>query len=367
MQMADISKLRTKIDEIDYEMIKLFKERMSVSNDIAEYKREHSLPVYDGKREQAVIKDRVSSVQKEYSIYVEQLMRCIVDLSKQLQNEISYKESAKYSVNGKVAFQGIHGAYSQEALNGFFGKGLNTVSVPEFEDVFISVSNGETEYGIVPVENSASGSVIQNYDLLSKYDIHVVGEYILPIRHALLGIPGSDINSIKEVYSHEQGFLQCSEFLSEHRDWISTPKSNTAISAKYVSDMKDSSKAAIASVYAGQIYGLIVLKENISNTLNNVTRFFIIGSKANDKSFNKASILFSLKHETGSLAKALTLIAVKGYNLTKIESRPILGQNWHYRFYVDLEGNLAGLNSVIDELNEYCTDIKLLGVYSKMQ
>lgn len=365
--MADISKLRAKIDEIDYEMIKLFKERMNVSNDIAEYKRENGLPVYDGKREQAVIKDRVSSVSAKYSIYVEQLMRCIVDLSKQLQNETANIENMAHDANGKIAFQGIPGAYSQEALKGFFGMKADTVPVPEFEDIFISVSTGETEYGIVPVENSASGSVIQNYDLLSKYDIHVVGEYFLPIRHALLGIAGSDISLIKEVYSHEQGLLQCSEFLTEHKEWIKTTKSNTAIAAKYVSDMNDEKKAAIASVYAGQIYGLKVLKENISNTLNNVTRFFIIGSKANDKACDKASILFSLKHETGSLAKALTLIAARGFNLTKIESRPILGQNWHYRFYVDLEGNLAKLNSAIDELRKYCTDIKILGTYSKMQ
>ncbi|MEZ4357107.1 MAG: bifunctional chorismate mutase/prephenate dehydratase [Eubacteriales bacterium] len=365
--MADISKLREKIDAIDCELIKLFKERMNVSNDIAEYKREHGLPVYDGKREQEVIKDRVLSAPKEYSVYVEQLMRLIVDLSKHLQNGSGDNEKIKFDVSGKVAFQGIRGAYSEEALIGFFEDNVKTKPVAEFEDVFISVLKGETQYGIIPVENSASGSVIQSYDLLNKYDVYVVGEYILPIRHALLGIPGADLSLIKEVFSHEQGLMQCSDFLSEHKEWIKTPKSNTAISAKYVADLKDKSKAAIASRYAGKIYGLSVLKDNISNTLNNVTRFFIIGAKANEKGFNKASILFSLKHETGSLAKALTLIAAKGYNLTKIESRPILGQNWHYRFYVDLEGNLAKLSTSIKEMEEYCTDIKVLGVYSKMR
>ena len=195
------------------------------------------------------------------------------------------------------------------------------------------------------MENSITGSVVQNYDLLDSYNCFVTGEAILPVNHVLLCVPGANLSDIKKVYSHEQGLLQCAEFLDAHRDWEKVPNLNTAVAAKYVAETKDKSLAAIASRYAGERYGLAILAENISGRANNSTRFFAVSAAKGMGEGNKASLLFTLRHEKGSLARALVLLS--DLNLTRIESRPSPRENWEYRFYVDLEGDLGRLDAIL--------------------
>ncbi len=361
----DLSELREEIDRIDKELIRLFVQRMDVSLEVGEYKRANNLPVFDAGREQEVIAKRVLLAEKEeYRPYVEQLMRSLMEYSKEVQKDVPLPRTEK---NGKVVFQGIQGAYSEEAVKKFFGN-TDAEGKERFEDVFLAVFRGEADYGVVPVENSATGSVTGNYDLLGKYKLWVAGEVIVPIHHVLLGVPGANTRDVSEVYSHEQGFLQCSAFLEKHKDWMKIPYHNTAVSAKFVADSAQKAKAAIASAYAGEVYGLDILEERISDTASNYTRFFVISKeRAVDDGANKASLLFTLKHASGSLARALDVFAAKGYNLTKIESRPMPGRNWEYRFYADLEGDVARLAGEIGELSKYCLELRLIGLYRKAE
>lgn len=360
--MSELDTLRKEIDRIDEEMIRLFEERMAVCEKVGAYKRERGLPVFDGVREQQVVFDRVSKVKNpRYADYLERMIRTVMDLSKELQAK-EQRPIGKHS--GKVAFQGTAGAYSEEALHRYFGK-TDTLSVAQFEDVFRAVIMGEADYGVVPVENSAAGSVTQNYDLLGRYGVWVAGEIALPVCHALLGAKGATIETVREVYSHEQALRQCDMFLKQHSDWEIFSRSNTAESAKWVAAQNDPKKAAIASAFAGEMYGLTVLQDGITNTRNNETRFFIIARQQEGpiEGRCKASLTFTLAHKQGTLACVLEILSRMQYNLTKIESRPILGQRWQYRFYVDLEGDAAGLSALEQEMREITMDYRLMGAY----
>jgi len=261
-----------------------------------------------------------------------------------------------------IAYQGIEGSYGSEAARMFFGTDAALLPQETFEDVFAAVTKGNCESGILPVENSITGSVVQNYDLLDAYHCYVTGELILPVDHVLLGVPGADLGDIKKVYSHEQGLLQCAEYLDTHKDWERVPYLNTAVAARLVAEQNDKANAAIASRYAGEKYGLTVLAQGISGSPNNSTRFFAVSSKKGTGEGNKASLLFTVRHEKGSLARALVLLS--DLNLTRIESRPSPNENWEYRFYVDLEGDLAHLDAILAGLSAYCASVRLLGVYN---
>ena len=262
-----------------------------------------------------------------------------------------------------VAYPGIAGSYSNEAARQYFQNSADLIPKEDFEQIFLSVLSGECKYGIVPVENTITGSVIQNYDLLGTHHCYITGETILPIFHVLLGRQDAQLADIQQVYSHEQGFLQCAKFLAAHKEWLCIPYTNTAVAAKYVADGQDKTKAAIASEYAGKRYGLKILAEDLSEKSQNSTRFFIIGAKREwNNASGKASILFSLKHERGSLARALSHLS--GLNLTRIESRPSPKTNWEYLFYVDLEGDLSDLENTVEGLGAYCTNVRLLGIYA---
>ncbi len=260
-----------------------------------------------------------------------------------------------------IAYQGIEGSYGSEAARMFFGADATLLPQETFEDVFAAVTKGKCESGILPVENSITGSVVQNYDLLDSYNCHVTGELILPVNHVLLGMPGASLDNIKKVYSHEQGLLQCADYLDAHKGWERVPYLNTAVAAKYVAGAGDRSQAAIASRYAGEKYGLAVLAQGISERANNSTRFFTVSAHKGTGEGNKATLLFTLRHEKGSLARALVLLS--DLNLTRIESRPSPETNWEYRFYVDLEGDLAHLTAILAGLSAYCSSVRLLGVY----
>ena len=266
-----------------------------------------------------------------------------------------------------IGYQGVPGAFSEEALLDYF-KDYNyqTIYSSEFEDVLKNLQDGKVDYGILPIENSSAGSIVDVYDLIRKYNCYIVGEKTLAIKHNLLGLPGAKLEDITQVYSHPQGFSQSSTFLSGHRDWQQIPYYNTAISAQHVQASHDKHKAAIASMRAANLYGLEAIAENINYNVHNYTRFIIISKDMTfDQEADKVSVIFSVAHESGSLYHALAHFYYNGISLLKIESRPIHDRSWEYFFFVDLKGNLQDANLLIalGRILEQSTYFELLGNY----
>ena len=275
----------------------------------------------------------------------------------------------------KIAYQGIEGAYSEEAIKEFSQKNKiesEPVSSKNFRDLFDKIGK-ETHLGFVPIENSNAGSVVQCYDLFLEYDFEIIAEYLYRVNHNLLGLPNSEIRKIKSVYSHPQALAQCSKFIEDY-NIDAVEFSDTASASKFISECGDKTIASIASKSAAIHYGLTILEENIQNSDDNITRFFLVKKK--DVSFdfeeklqnrNKTSIIFETRDIPAALYKALGGFATNKVNLTKIESRPSRLQNFHYIFYIDLDGSINDENVklALEELNYFSKKVIILGSYQK--
>ncbi len=267
----------------------------------------------------------------------------------------------------RVAFQGERGAYSESAVYSFFGKSVQPQPCKTFREVFHNVEKGRSDYGVVPIENSIEGSVNQVYDLFMEYNLRVCGEVILKIEHCLIANPGTSLENIKVIYSHPQALAQCRIFLEKIGcEMISTY--DTAGSVKMIKEKKLLEAGAIASERAAQIYGMTIIARDISDNPNNYTRFFILHKEDSPPTGNdKTSIIFSTKHVPGALYQALEEFAVRGINLTKIESRPTKQKPWEYNFYLDFEGHRSERRcaEALKDLREKTTFLKILGSYPK--
>jgi len=266
-----------------------------------------------------------------------------------------------------VAFQGEPGAYSESAVYQFFGSKVQAKPCRDFRDVFENVKLKTVTAGVVPVENSLEGSINQNYDLFFGYDLKVCGEVIVKIEHCLIVNPGTRIDQIKSVYSHPQALAQCRSYLEKVR-WEIFPAYDTAGSVKIIKEQKLTNAAAIASERASEIYGMQILARNIADNKENYTRFFVLSqqdSAPTDK--DKTSIIFSAKHEPGSLYNALGEFAKRKINLTRIESRPTKKTAWEYNFYLDFEGHRTEQKcaEALKALEKYAIFVKILGSYPK--
>lgn len=272
--------------------------------------------------------------------------------------------------NIKIGYQGVKGSFSEEAMIEFFGENQEAVNYEKFEDVFIGLANKQIDYGILPFENSCTGAITAVYDLLSKYGFYIVGEECIKIKQNLVGIKGTKIEDIEEVYSHPQGFEQSKVFLKEHDNFKLVYYYNTAISAKHVSNLKDRSKAAIASSRAAKIYGLEVIEKEINDNESNNTKFVIISKSLElSKDCNKMTVTFSLDNKAGTLYNLLGHFAKNQINMVKVESRPSKSNLWEYVLYVDLEGNIKDENvkDAINTIEKECKYFKLLGCYKKKE
>lgn len=268
----------------------------------------------------------------------------------------------------KVAFQGEKGAYSEEAAFKFFNNNIETIPVKTFAEVLKLTEKGKVDFGILPIENSLEGTIGQNYDLLLKSKLKIFGETISKIHHCLIANKNTEFRSIKKVYSHPQALGQCREFLEKHKfEAIATY--DTAGGAKMLKEGKlEKDSAVIASQRAANVYDLKILKKGIETNSKNFTRFLIISKKEPKKAKkNKTSIAFSTKHIPGALFKALEPFAKRKINLTKIESRPIVGKPWEYNFYLDFEGHIKDkkIKEALKELKERSLFLKVLGSYPK--
>ena len=382
----NLSECRKEIDKIDKELVELFERRMNVAIKVAEYKIENNIPILNAAREAEVIEKNVNRLNnKEYSNLTEKFFTNLMELSRSLQSDIfntnednsmdlieeniSNNENKKNLDNIKIGYQGVKGSFSEEAMIKYFGESHTTTDYEEFEDVFLALKNNEIDYGILPIENSCTGAITTVYDLLVKYGLYIVGEECIKIDQNLIGIRGTKLEDIKEVYSHPQGFEQSREFLNNYNNLKLIPFHNTAISAKYISQLNDKSKAAIASLRAAEIYGLDVIKKEINDKDNNHTKFIIIGRKLESSSeCNKITVVFSLDDKSGTLYNLLRHFAENNINMIKIESRPSKNEPWQYLLYVDFEGNIESeavkrAIKLIEGKSEY---FKLLGSYKKV-
>ncbi len=373
----DLAKLRQEIDEIDRQIIDLFEKRIQVSENVARYKIETGKAVYDPVRENAKIeaaKDMASTAFNQKGL--EALFKQMMTISRIRQYELIAEkapEAFPFSCVPQldfegchIVFQGVAGAYGHQATLGYFGEEADIDHVVSFEEVMQAVSCGRADFGVLPVENSSTGIITDVYDLMSRYDICIVGEYEVRVDHALLGLKGAGINGIRTVYSHPQGLMQCSRFLRTHPDWEQISLLNTAVSARKVQEEGRPDQAAIASTLAADYYGLDVLKSGISDNDSNATRFIIIHNhKVYEESADRISITFELAHETGSLFHVLGFIIYNNLNMTKIESRPIQGEKWRYRFFIDIDGSLSDMavRSALREVEKETSAFHILGNY----
>lgn len=374
--MSNLDDYRAEIDDIDKQLTALFEKRMNVVLKVAEYKKEKNLPVLQSNREEQVLNKAVNNLQnKDYTKEIKDFFNGMMHISKgyehrkiaeaKSKDELSVKRK-KIKFNEKAGFSGVKGSFSEQALLKFFGEDVQYIAYEQFEDVFAAINFGEIKYGIVPIENSSSGAIAEVYDLLRKYGFYIVGEECIKVKQNLIGIKNTSLEDIKEVYSHPQGFLQCSEFLKPHKEWKKIPFNNTATSAKLVRDIGDKSKAAIASERAAKVFGLDIIKEAINNEKENHTRFIVISKEMQvNENADKVSVVFSLEHKVGTLYKLLRYFAENKINMIKIESRPMKDTSWRYFLYVDFLGKIDSEDAkrALSYIKSESAYFKILGAY----
>jgi len=267
----------------------------------------------------------------------------------------------------RVAFQGVPGAFSEDAVHKFFGDDVDMVPCPEFDQVFFMVARGNADYAVVPVENTLEGSVTQVNALLLENDLTVVGEEIVQVVHCLIGHPGAGMDDVARVYSHPQALAQCRSFLQKNPGWESIPAYDTAGSVKQVKERNHREEAAIASGRAAQVYGMEILREGIQDSHRNFTRFFVLEKRASFLSDgDRTSIIFATKDLPGALHHCLGAFVERGVNLTKLESRPRRDRFWEYVFFVDIEGNADDetISGALADLVRRAAFVKVLGSYT---
>lgn len=376
--VLDLNETRKKIDEIDSEIVRLFEARMTLSKEVAEYKISTGKKVLDKERENQKLNSFRQMVTDDYNQYpVRELFTQIMSMSRK------YQYSLIPSYSRDLAFERVHalpiadslqvmcfgdpGSYTEQAMEDCFETGIQCMHASTFREIMDAVQNGTADYGILPIENSSTGGILDTYDLLLEYKNYIVGEHIIKINHALVGLPGSQISNLKTIYSHKQGILQCQPFFEAHPEITPVEYLSTSAGAKKVLDDQDKTQGAIASHRAANYYGLSILKEPLNYEAQNSTRFIIItNKKIYLEGANKVSLCFELPHESGTLYNMLSHFIYNNLNMTKIESRPISGRPWEYRFFVDFEGNLEdpGVKNAINGIKEEAVGLRILGNFS---
>ena len=372
----DLDKIRQSIDELDNELLELFAKRMKLCCDVADYKAENGLPVFQGGREQAIL-ERISDMAPEGLESASTLLFSqIMDISKCLQRErLTEYRAVQYEPpkeNPVAACPGIAGSYSEEACIRAFGDNAKINYYDTFGQVFEAVNSGEADYGVVPIENSTAGGVDGTYDLLEQYDTYICGRLSIPVKHVLAAKKGA--SGIRKVTSHEQALHQCSGFIRE-QGLTAVTAPNTSIAAKTVSDGNQPDAACICSRHCAELYGLEILHENIADSNENFTRFIVISKTLQiPENADTISVCLSLPHHSGSLYRMLTRFSFSGLNLTKIESRPMPPrikrktgtEGFEFIFYLDFEGNVLypSVTKLLDNLEKDCRYYRFLGNYA---
>ena len=377
----DLGEIRERIDKLDRQLVELLEERLYIVQEVAQFKKNTGKKIFDEEREKEVIKKNLKRVKnKELNHYIELILKDIMNSSKEYQ-KFKIGISTKYVndlelENKKLGYTGIPGSYAYEVLMNLLknNKNSNFSSIEENKNIFHfnshkdlveAVHTNQIDLAILPIENSIVGEVRDSIDLINTKNIHIIGEVRHKISHNLLGVKGSKIKDIKNVYSHDQAFMQCSEFLSKY-EWHLNRMTNTAISGKYIASKNQKENACIANMKTKEMYDLELLKQNINNEEENYTRFFVISNESIviDES-DKISIVTSVKNESGALIELLQIFYKYGLNMVNLKSRPRVNKPWEYYFYIDFEGNMADENvkMALEEMREKSNYLQILGNY----
>lgn len=376
--MEDLQELRKQIDQIDQEMVRLFEARMDVCRQVAEYKIANGKKVLDRSRELEKLDTLGGMAHNDFNRHgIRELFQQIMAMSRKLQYQLLEKEGVSGSLpftridhidrkHCRVVYQGVEGAYQHQAALEYFGKDVNVFHMDTWKECMEAIKEGMADYAVLPIENSSAGEVNDIYDLLEEYENYIVGEQIIKIQHALLGVPGTKLEDIRTVFSHPQALMQCAGYLNRHPQWKQISLSNTAVAAEKAAQDGDKSQAAIAGEITTKLYGLEILEMPVNDCRFNSTRFIIVTNrKMYEKDARKVSICFELPHVSGSLYNILSHIIYNDLNMCKIESRPIPERNWEYHFFVDFEGNLddGAVKNAIRGIAEEAVNFKILGNY----
>lgn len=378
----DINELRQEINSIDSELTALFNKRMRVALGVAQYKIENNMPVLDKTRERAVLDKVAVASDPEIQNYTRILYQDILSLSRTYQHSIingksplseQIRETVEnnpklFPENAKVACQGVEGAYAQHACDRFFRYPAITY-YKSWREVFEAVVNGECDYGVLPIENSTAGSVNKVYDLLKEFKCYITRSLRLKVDHSLLVKNGTQIQDIKEIYSHEQAINQCGDFLKDF-DAKVTVVDNTALAAKMVAESSRKDVAAIASPDCCELYALTELQGAVQNVKNNYTRFICISRNLQIfPGADRSSIMMStITHKPGALYNVLSKFNAHSINIRKLESRPLPEKDFEFMFYFDIEASVYSpdLYSLFDELYAENNSFTYFGSYSEI-
>lgn len=378
----DLNDYRKQIDNIDRQLLALFGQRMEVAAAIAAYKKEHGLPVLDGKREREKLLDVAAKTPDDLKDYAVSLYSLLFELSRSHQTRMLGTNTALteqiaraientpklFPGSAAVACQGVEGAYSQLACDRLF-KLPNVFYFSNFEAVFSAIEKGLCQYGVIPVENSTAGSVNAVYDLMMRHDFRIVRSLRLKVDHNLLANPGAKLSDIREICSHEQAIAQCSAFLQKHPEITVVRCENTAAAAKRVAQSGRKDVAALSSRSCAELYGLTCLASNVQDQGNNFTRFICISKNLEIyPGADRTSLMMVLPHRPGSLYKVLSRFYALGINLNKLESRPMPERNFEFMFYFDLETSVytPQFQQLMAELPSLCEEFSYLGSYSEV-
>lgn len=378
----NLQDLRSRIDNVDNEIIRLFQERMNISSSIAEYKKANNLPVQDIKRERDKLSDLINKSDEDFKSYTSVLYSLLFELSRSYQDRILYptsdlKNKVSYAIDNTnklfppcatVACQGVEGAYSQHACEKLF-QIPKIMYFNNFASIFASIDKGLCDYGVLPIENSTAGSVKQIYDLMMYYNFNIVRSVRVKVDHNLLAKKGTDISKIREIYSHEHALAQCTHYINSLGNVKVTVVENTAVAAKMVAESDREDIAAISSRSCAPLYGLDCLASSIQDKGNNYTRFICISKNLEIyPGADRTSLMMIISHKPGSLYRVLARFYALGINLVKLESRPIPDRDFEFMFYFDLDTPVYSSEFIqlICELDSLCEEFRYLGSYSEM-
>ena len=378
----ELSDYRKRLDEIDEEILHLFSERMDIAVEIASWKQENSLPVLDARREKEKLQRIEEMSDPELSDYSFTLFSMLMELSRSRQNRILHRDSPETRAieaalrdtpqlipeKAVVACQGVEGAYSGIACEKLFLR-PSIFYFSSFDAVFTAVEKGLCRYGVIPVENSTAGTVNAVYDLMVKHDFRIVRSVRIKVDHNLLVRPGTKEEDIREIYSHGQALTQCASFLQRFPNAKIIPCENTAVAAKMVAESNDPGVAALSSRSCAKLYGLEILMGSVQDSDNNYTRFICISKNLEIyPGADHTSLMMVIRDEPGTLHHVLARFYVLGINMHKLESRPIPGRNWEYRFYFDLDTSVYSPKFIqlMGELGDICEEYEYLGSYSEV-
>ena len=378
----DLKELRAQIDDIDDELVKLFCKRMDIAAQVADYKKENCLPIFVPAREREKLQDVSQKAGPERAAYTRTLYSMLFELSRSYQkkrnggnpglyekiSQAIRETPALFPQEAMVACQGVEGAYSQLACEKIF-KSPMIRYFETFDQVFNAIDQGLCKYGVLPIENSTAGSVTKVYDLMLQHDFYIVRSFRLKIDHNLLAAPGTKLEDIREIYSHEQAISQCGGFLHSLKNVHVVAVANTAVAAQMVASSGRRDVAAISSRSCMELYGLQNLASSIQDKGNNRTRFICISKNMEIyPGADKTSIMMVLNHKPGALYKVLARIYALGINVTKLESRPIPERDFEFMFYFDLETSIYSqeFQELMGELEDFCEEFKYLGSFSEV-